>query len=571
MDRFLNSRKRTPQELSSSDRQGVVLIVVLVLVVMIALAGFGFVAEMTTEYEAARINGDLLQGQQMLASAESYLLTICEQQAKFPSQFPQLQNAPQLFQAKTLSLADLSTSATDDRSESSDSRSTDFDTMWRFAVVADLPDVPLKNGVEANSELERLINDDAVSDLQDSPLQFGLQNESSRLHLATVLQWESEEPGRGRGALLKVPGMTEAVADGILDWIDSDDDVREFGAESEYYLRLDRPHRVRNAVPENIEELLFIKGVTRNAFYGSPSSRRQTGRFSAAQSDSSGWQQYLTVVSAERNSDQNGQARLRLNGHTADGDSPEEFSAVRMETDLRELESQLQDFLPEDVARYLVLARMFGIVYSNSRGVTPLSIDLNSPEFRNVGSTSLSPIRITDLSDLIDSSVQLPKGVGGQLVNSPLQLGDLSSLAPFVTLEDRLTTDSMAVLFGRININMASEVVLRALIDDPAAASQLIQQRDSIDQAERQSTLWLLTRQIVDLPTYRRVYRHLTTGGNVHTGEIIVYRPIGGPLLRRKVSIDAANVSARRLSWLDKSSLGLSFSINDLEASNTEF
>ena len=47
-----------------SDRRGVVLIVVLVLVVMIALAGFGFVVEMTTEYEATKINGDLLQAQQ---------------------------------------------------------------------------------------------------------------------------------------------------------------------------------------------------------------------------------------------------------------------------------------------------------------------------------------------------------------------------------------------------------------------------------------------------------------------------------------------------------------------------
>ncbi|MCA9037168.1 MAG: hypothetical protein KDA91_18655, partial [Planctomycetaceae bacterium] len=56
--------------LSVSARRGVVLIVVLVLVVMIAFAGFGFVSEMTTEYEATRINGDLLQAQQVMASAE---------------------------------------------------------------------------------------------------------------------------------------------------------------------------------------------------------------------------------------------------------------------------------------------------------------------------------------------------------------------------------------------------------------------------------------------------------------------------------------------------------------------
>ena len=138
-------------------------------------------------------------------------------------------------------------------------------------------------------------------------------------------------------------------------------------------------------------------------------------------------------------------------------------------------------------------------------------------------------------------------------------------------LEDRLTTETTDVLTGRININLASESVLRALIGDPTSASQLVQQRDSIDQAERQSTLWLLTRQIVDLPTYRRIYRHLTTGGNVQTGEIIVYRPVGGPVLRRKITIDAAHKSPRRLNWQDKSELGLSVSIERLESRVTGF
>lgn len=551
MKRFFRSSRQ-------ADRHGVVLIVVLVLVVMIALAGFGFLAEMTTEYEAARINGDLLQGQQMLFSAESYLLTICEQRAKFPAQVPRLQNAPHLFQAKTLTFTDLPTANADGLSEASENRSTDFDIMWRFAVVADMPDVDL--AAAADSGLEQLSSEFDETNLQNSPIQFGLQNESSRLHLATVLQWDFEEPGRGRRALLQIPGMTDEAADGILDWIDADDDVREFGAESEYYLRLDRPYRVRNSVPESLEELLFVKGVSRTAFYGSGRSEVQTGDASTDQTEADGWHQHLTVVSAERNSDSSGEMRLRLNGDTA---------AVTA-SDLQELESRLQAFLPEDVARYVVLARLFGISFSTSPGVPPLTISTNSPELRSHASASPS-LPITNLSDLVDSSVQLPPSVGGQLVNSPLRSDEPSSLATFALLEDRLTTESTDVVTGRININHASEAVLRALIDDPAAAWQLVRQRESIDQAERQSTLWLLTRQIVDLPTYRRIYRHLTTGGNVHTGEIIVYRPVGGPVLRRKVTIDAANESPRRLDWLDRSELGLSLSIGRLETAVAEF
>ena len=32
-----------------------------------------------------------------------------------------------------------------------------------------------------------------------------------------------------------LPGMTEDVADAILDWLDTDDEPRELGAEIEYY------------------------------------------------------------------------------------------------------------------------------------------------------------------------------------------------------------------------------------------------------------------------------------------------------------------------------------------------
>ena len=66
-------------------RYGVVLIVVLVLAIMVALAGFGFLSAMSTEYEAARLNGSMRQAKQTLASAESTLLwfgSLSKQQRK---------------------------------------------------------------------------------------------------------------------------------------------------------------------------------------------------------------------------------------------------------------------------------------------------------------------------------------------------------------------------------------------------------------------------------------------------------------------------------------------------------
>lgn len=102
---------------------------------------------------------------------------------------------------------------------------------------------------------------------QNTVLRFGLQNESGKLHLANILRWDLASPGHGRTALMQLPGMTDAVADCILDWIDSDSQPREFGAENDYYQTLDRPVPA-NAIPQRLAELLYVKGVTRRMLFG---------------------------------------------------------------------------------------------------------------------------------------------------------------------------------------------------------------------------------------------------------------------------------------------------------------
>ena len=150
-------------------------------------------------------------------------------------------------------------------------------------------------------------------------------------------------------------------------------------------------------------------------------------------------------------------------------------------------------------------------------------------------------------------------------MKSPLTLASPESIQQFRLLEERTTTALSNVLIGRININLASEPVLRALTGDPAIASRIIQQRMTLDATERSSTAWLLTRQISDLPMFRRIYSHITTRGDVHSAEIVVYRRTGGPFLRRKVTIDAANDPPRRVDWVDFTEQGLPVSLGELE------
>jgi len=60
----------------------------------------------------------------------------------------------------------------------------------------------------------------------------------------------------------------ETIADSIVDWSDSDDLHLTNGAESEYYEGLDRPYRAKNANFDSVQELLLVRGVTREIFYG---------------------------------------------------------------------------------------------------------------------------------------------------------------------------------------------------------------------------------------------------------------------------------------------------------------
>jgi len=69
------------------------------------------------------------------------------------------------------------------------------------------------------------------------------------------------------GFLLE-PDEVEDILDAIKDWIDKDSEPTRFGAEDSYYQALDHPYSCRDAPLESLEELLLIKGITREMFYG---------------------------------------------------------------------------------------------------------------------------------------------------------------------------------------------------------------------------------------------------------------------------------------------------------------
>ncbi|NVL90263.1 MAG: type II secretion system minor pseudopilin GspK [Desulfobacterales bacterium] len=65
------------------------------------------------------------------------------------------------------------------------------------------------------------------------------------------------------------PEEVDNIVDAVKDWIDADDNSTRFGAENAYYQALEKPYSCKNAPIEFLEELLLVRGITKDLFYGS--------------------------------------------------------------------------------------------------------------------------------------------------------------------------------------------------------------------------------------------------------------------------------------------------------------
>lgn len=64
------------------------------------------------------------------------------------------------------------------------------------------------------------------------------------------------------------PDQVESIIDSIKDWLDTDEDVSARGAESPYYSSLPQPYKAKNGALDSLDELLMVKGITPEIFFG---------------------------------------------------------------------------------------------------------------------------------------------------------------------------------------------------------------------------------------------------------------------------------------------------------------
>lgn len=73
------------------------------------------------------------------------------------------------------------------------------------------------------------------------------------------------------------PGDYPPLVGSILDWIDTDDNTHVQGTETEYYQSLNPPYEAKNGPIDDLTEMLMIKGVTPEVFWGTYSTNHPPG------------------------------------------------------------------------------------------------------------------------------------------------------------------------------------------------------------------------------------------------------------------------------------------------------
>lgn len=95
----------------------------------------------------------------------------------------------------------------------------------------------------------------------------------------------------------------DTIVDSILDWRDENSLHRLNGAEEDYYTSLEKPYSSKDGPFSTVEELLLVKGMTPEIFFGSdygkPKPEDQEQSTDEEQKSYSGVAQYLTVNGSE--------------------------------------------------------------------------------------------------------------------------------------------------------------------------------------------------------------------------------------------------------------------------------
>lgn len=411
---------------------------------------------------------------------------------------------------------------------------------------------------------------------------FGLANESAKFNVNQLLAlWEFDEAlpeeerlGLASLAVENIPNMTEDILNSILDWLDTDEDRRAGGAESSDYEALSVPYECKNGPMDSIEELLKVKGVLPEYFYGEDANNN--GRLDANENDGDatfppdngdgvldlGWKEYLTAISRERNTNPDGDPKINLNSG-----------------EMTTLYDDVEELYGEDAASFVVAFRIGGTEYAQQVFELPESGIEEKISRNDIDLTVVPTFQFSSLYDLIggETNPVATYSSGNKSFVSPWSEDRV--MTEFPELEQYLTINDDSFIEGRVNINEARPEVLLSvtnaiptelpgtIVDDIIASRPEIgmQGGSANVMARRQTAAWLFAEGLIELQQLRELGPYITTGGDVYRFQVIGHFGNGGPMTRLEAMIDATEYPPRVVFVRDLTSLGRAFHPEELK------
>ena len=551
-------------------RRGVILVVVLVVIVVLTLSVFAFSKFMLAQYRGTHTALRQTQVRLFAESGVEYLrLMLLKDQYTILYDLGGLYDNPDLFCGHVITDGTIGMTGFAAGQQTTLGRIDPRD-IGRFSVVA-----------PALSEDGFLLGE---------YIRYGLEDESTKLNLRWVLAADLKQPGYGRLILMRLPGITEEIADAILDWIDeSSYEPREFGAKDEYYISLDPPYYVRNGIPDSLDELLLVRGVTPKLLYGVDWNRNGVLDYGepdeytldeygvADGSLNLGLMSYFTLDSRESMVRPDGGMKINVNMEDL--------------TELRTLLEEVEVFADNsEWIDWIISYRQ----QAQQQAEQPSDANMGDILGALLGGGTTGAVT-GNTDGKIHSLLDLVGGTGSPFADDP---DEMNEYGPY--LYDNLTISDKPIV-GRININQAPRTVLELFVqqddeltDTTIAAAEIsdallgttLTQMDAweiidgiiawremnpsyIEYPEMHYPFWVYTHGIItDLAVMKQFEPYFCTQGAVFKATVIGRFDERSPVCRMEVWLDSAEGGkpAKIIRIRDVSDLGPGYSAELLGA-----
>ena len=512
------------REASRKQRRGMALVVVLVLSMLLALAAYNYTYRMESQYRSTSVFEEQAQARAVALSGIEFASSILE----LPhSSRESLLADPMLFHRVTLE--QFSGEAPDEEQQQFRGAAA----PWRFSLV-----VPAQG---SSNDLGRSANEAAPNTFS-----FGLQSESAKLHLPTLLEWDSLFPGHAQATLMRLPGATPELVDALLKEMGAspaNSQVPAIGQSTRQPPERNIGSKLQRAWvgddwDQNYHVDVLEQEIARSRFEAADSS--QTWSDSGAgfaldqMQQAVGWQHVLTWHSGQRNVTAEGKDRIDLNS-----------------ANLPELHSALVQIWPTEWANFVVAYRQYGPTSTSSSSSGAANSRIWLPDMSVVASTELkSPL------ELVDATVSVPNPSGGGsrslssktiTLQSPFSSAAVANSDYLERLLDEVTTTSSGTIVGRVDVSEAKPWVLGSVPGISGdTVNRIIEAREDDPSVKQAATVgWLVEKGIVGLDTLKELEPFLTNRSDVFSTQAVGYRDGKSAVFRMTVILDGLEGTIR--------------------------